>query len=140
MDCGFHSLLLKWMITQDRVARIRKTRKIILTEELRDPFVIPGRVVNPIIPGCPFQPLCGVRPIRTPPLKILNLSIQIELKNGIGCLNLRETAVTDRETDLGKLPGPFFVKRNDEILDLINLHIRIGYGFFPFRFTIENET
>ena len=61
----------------------------------------------------------------TPPLDILNLPIQIELEDAIGCQDLRITAIADRKTDLRKLPGSLSVEGNDEIIDRIGFHVVI---------------
>jgi hypothetical protein len=56
-------------------------------------------------------------PDPTHSLNIFDLSIQVELKNEIWSLYLREKTVSDREADLGELPRALFIKGNDKIIE-----------------------
>jgi hypothetical protein len=114
--------VIKGILGKKGVTLVRETRKIILAKNVIDSLIISSGIIDPVVPGSPFEPLSGMRPAFIQTLEILNLSIQIYVIEVPGGLDLGESSITDRITDLGEFRGSFLIETDGQVIQVIGQH------------------
>ena len=110
------------VLRKKRVAPVRQTREIIFAKKLIDPSIISSGVVNPVVPGGPFEPLGRMRPAFVQALEILNLSIQVHVIEAPGGPYLCKLSIADRVAEFGEFLGPYFIQCDGEVVELTGKH------------------